>query len=51
VRRPKPFWWPSNTNAEVMALRAMHFIRATTMGHPLSTLVDVHKVAWADLRG
>ena len=49
-RSPKPFWWRSNTNTEVMAERSMHFIRAA-MDKPLAALLQVNSVAWADLRG
>ena len=49
-RRPKPFWWPSNTNTEVVGQRSMQFIQAV-MDNPLVALMHVNRVAFADLRG
>jgi hypothetical protein len=54
LRRPKPFWWPSNSNADVVAARSADFIRAmlgSGLGSSLAAMWAVDKVAWADLRG
>jgi hypothetical protein len=49
-RRPKPFWWPSNSNSEAVAAASAEFV-VGTLNSTVGALMAVNKVAWADLRG